>query len=207
MRTVKFNMTPTQWQLWSLMTLVLVLAMAVDSDVRERRVPNVLVLLALGLGMLLNTIGPTNTSQGITAHGMLASDPGALGASGALWGTVAGFAAFMPLYLLRATGAGDVKLMAAVGSFAGPAEAISLALCIVMAGGVLAVLRMLWIGKSRLVLTQVKTVLHGWSLGLPHAFDARTQTADHMPYALAFAGGVMGYSLWRLRGGAALLAW
>jgi hypothetical protein len=49
--------------------------------------------------------------------------------------------------------------------------------------------------------------LQGWSLGLPHGFDATTQSADRMPYALAFAGGVTGYAYWRLSGGSALLAW
>jgi hypothetical protein len=76
-----------------------------------------------------------------------------------------------------------------------------------VAGGVLAVVRMLWMRKSGLVLTNVKTVLQGWSMGLPHGFDAATQSADRLPYALAFAGGVMGYSYWRLSGGTALLAW
>ena len=196
------SLSPANWQLWCLMALVLVLVMALDSDLRERRVPNVLVLLALAVGVVLNTFGPVNT-----AAGMLASDPGALGATGALLGALAGLVFFMPMYLLRAMGAGDVKLMAAVGSFAGPAEAISLALCTLVAGGVLAVLRMLWVGKSGLVMTNVKTVLQGWSMGLPHSFDAATQSADRLPYALAFAGGVTAYSYWRLSGGAALIAW
>jgi prepilin peptidase CpaA len=184
------------------MALALLLVMALDSDLRERRVPNLLVLLALGVGVALNTVGPTSTGAGL-----LASDPGALGATGALWGALAGLLVFMPFYWLRAMGAGDVKLMAAVGSFAGPAEAISLALCILVAGGVLAVLRMVWIGKSRRVLANVKSVLQGWSMGLPHSFDAATQSVDRLPYALAFAGGVTAYSYWRLSGGAPLIAW
>jgi hypothetical protein len=92
-----------------------------------------------------------------------------------------------------------------VGSFAGPAGAISLALCILVAGGVLAVLRMLWIGKTALVLANVKSVLRGWSQGLPHGFDPATQSADRMPYVLAFVGGLVGYGYWRLNGGSALL--
>ena len=184
------------------MALALLLVMALDSDLRERRVSNLLVMLALGVGVALNTAGPVNTGAGL-----FDTVPGALGAAGALFGALAGLLVFMPFYWLRAMGAGDVKLMAAVGSFAGPTEAISLALCTLVAGGVLAVLRMLWIGKSGLVLTNVKTVLRGWSMGLPHGFDAATQSADRLPYALAFAGGVTAYSYWRLSGGAAMLAW
>jgi hypothetical protein len=44
-------------------------------------------------------------------------------------------------------------------------------------------------------------------MGLPRGFDAATQSADRLPYALAFAGGVMGYSYWRLSGGAPVIAW
>ena len=44
----------------------------------------------------------------------------------------------LPLYLLRAMGAGDVKLMAMVGVFVGPLGALSVALLTFVAGGVLA---------------------------------------------------------------------
>ena len=127
-----------------------------------------------------------------------------LGASGALLGALAGFALFLPLYLLRAMGAGDVKLMAALGSFVGPMEALNLTLSILVMGGVLAVLRMLWSGKSRLVLSNVMLVLSGLRGGA-RQFDPVTQSADRMPYALAFAGGLMSYGYWRFIGGAPLI--
>src|SRR5688500_13111830 len=67
----------------------------------------------------------------------------ATGVSGVpLWasmlGFMLGFALMMPGHLLGATGAGDVKLMAAVGAIVGPALVVSAFLFTAIAGGVLA---------------------------------------------------------------------
>jgi prepilin peptidase CpaA len=129
-----------------------------------------------------------------------------LGAGTALLGVLVGLALFLPLYLLRAMGAGDVKLLAALGAFMGPVEVIGLALSVLVAGGLLAVLRMLWAGKSRLVLNNVKLVLGSLGGGASPRFDPATQSADRMPYALAFAGGLLAYGYWRLSGGTPLVS-
>jgi prepilin peptidase CpaA len=50
-----------------------------------------------------------------------------------------GLALMMPGHLLGATGAGDVKLMGAVGAVVGPATVVSAFLFTAVAGGVLAV--------------------------------------------------------------------
>lgn len=194
------DITPATWQLWCFATLTLAMLIAVEADMRERRIPNVLVLVMLCAGIALNVLGPDNGRGGLFNH-----FPGALGAGGALLGALAGFASFLPLYGLRAMGAGDVKLMAALGSFAGPAEALGLALSILVAGGLLAILRMLWARKSGLVLNNVKSALSGLVVGA-RPFDPVTQSADRMPYALAFAGGLMAYGYWRLTGGAPLIS-
>lgn len=197
---MSFDLTPATWQLWCLATLALAMVMVVEADVRERRIPNVLVLLVLCAGVALNAAGPANGREGLFSH-----FPGALGASRALLGVMVGLALFLPLYLLRAMGAGDVKLMAALGAFTGPVEIISLALSVLVAGGLLAVVRMLWTQKSRLVLSNVKLALSGLVLGA-RLFDPATQSADRMPYALAFAGGLLAYGYWRLSGGAPLIS-
>lgn len=196
---MRLDITPATWQLWCFAVLALALVIAVEADTRERRVPNVLVLLLLGAGVALNALGPDNGRGG-----PFGQFPGALGASAALLGALTGLALFLPLYGLRAMGAGDVKLMAAMGSVAGSMETISLALSILVAGGVLAVLRMLWSRKSRLVLGNVKLALSGLVFGV-RTFDPATQSADRMPYTLAFAGGLLAYSYWRLSGGAPLI--
>lgn len=195
------GLTPVTWQLWCFAVLALSMVMAVEADARERRIPNLLVLLTLSAGVVLNVIGPDNGSGGLFHF-----FPGAQGASGALLGALTGFAFFLPLYLLRAMGAGDVKFMAALGSFVGPVEAVNLALSILVMGGVLAVVRILWARKSRLVLSNVKLVLSGLSVGALRSFDPATQSADRMPYALAFAGGLLSYGYWRLSGGAPFIS-
>jgi prepilin peptidase CpaA len=57
----------------------------------------------------------------------------------ALVGCLIGLALMLPGHLLGATGAGDVKLMAAVGSLLGPLTVINAVLYTAIAGGVLAV--------------------------------------------------------------------
>jgi len=197
-----FDMTPATWQLWCLAMLTLSMVMVVDSDVRECRIPNVMVLLCLCAGVVLNTVGPPNGREGLFSY-----YPGALGAGAALLGVLVGLAFFLPLYLLRAMGAGDVKLLGALGAFTGPVEIISLALSILLAGGLLAVARMLWSRNSRQVFGNVKLVLVGLGGGTGRRFDPATQSADRMPYALAFAGGLLAYGYWRTSGGAPFISY
>src|ERR1700689_4273619 len=83
--------------------LVLIVVTAGIYDLRYRRIPNWLVLAGLVMGFGLNTFLFELTGLTRAALGM-------------------GLALliYFPLYLLRAMGAGDAKLMAAVGSVVGP---------------------------------------------------------------------------------------
>lgn len=186
------SISPAGWQLTALLVLGLLLGLAVWTDIRQRRIPNLLVLVALSLGLLLNGSGPlAEDGRG----GIFSPVPGALGAAGAALGALAAFALFLPLYLLRATGAGDVKLMAGIGSFLGPAGAVNLVLFVLLCGGLLAIVRMLWTGSSRRVMANVGAVL-----GAGGRFDPATQSADRMPYAVAIAVGVLAYGAWIFSG-------
>ena len=91
-------------------------------DIRTRRIPNALTATMATVGVALATMGVSGVS--VTAS---------------LVGLVVGFALMMPGHLLGATGAGDVKLMAAMGAIVGPAVVMSAFLYSAMAGGVLAV--------------------------------------------------------------------
>lgn len=197
-----FKLAPDAWQTLGLTALVLLVLTALVFDLRQRRIPNTLVLLALGTGLLINLVGPQTWSSG---SGLLSTYPGALGAKGALLGALTGLAAFLPFYLLRAMGAGDVKLMAGIGSFVGPVAAIDVTLFILVTGGVLAVVRMVWVGKTQRVLFNVVTALGQCVPGSVARFDAATQSADRMPYALAMAGGLLAYGAWIFSGHTPLL--
>lgn len=197
-----FKLAPQAWQAVGLTTLVLLVLTALVFDLRERRIPNTLVLLALGAGLVVNLIGPQIWLRG---SGLLSTYSGALGAKGAVLGAMTGLAVFLPFYLLRAMGAGDVKLMAGIGSFVGPTTAINVALFILVTGGVLAIVRMVWVGKTQLVLFNVATALGQWVPGSVARFDPATQSADRMPYALAMAGGLLAYGVWIFSGHAPLV--
>ncbi len=193
---MQVELTPVAWQFWSLTALALIMAAALMTDLRQRRIPNSLVLAALGAGLLTHLLGPANGDGGLFAYW-----PGALGAKGALLGALTGLAVFLPLYALRAMGAGDVKLMAGIGSFAGPADMLNLTLFILAMGGVLAVLRMLWSGTARRVMVNVLLMLMPYTSGAPRVFDPAVHSADRMPYVLAMAGGMLAYGGWLLAGG------
>jgi len=197
---MNIDMSPVVWQQAALAALALALVAAVVTDLRSRRIPNTLVLATLMVGLLTHVIGPSNGEGGLFSYW-----PGALGAQGAVLGALTGLALFLPLYLLRAMGAGDVKLMAGIGSFAGPAGIVNVVLFVLVVGGVLAVLRMLWVRKSRLVLFNTTMALTQFLPGSAGSFDPATQSADRMPYALSIACGVALYGAWILVGGGPLI--
>jgi prepilin peptidase CpaA len=92
-------------------------------DIRTRRIPNV-VTAAMGLsGLMFAAFGVSGISLAAAALGL-----------------VVGLALMLPGHLLGATGAGDVKLMAAVGALVGPLIVVKAFLFTAVAGGVLAVI-------------------------------------------------------------------
>ncbi len=111
-------LTVTGHALLPVSVLVLVW-IAVVFDVAQRRIPNVLTLGAIGVGIL--------------SHTVLGG-----GATAALAGVAVGSVALLPGYLLRTTGAGDVKLMAAAGAFLGPYWVLLAAVFSILVGAVIA---------------------------------------------------------------------
>ena len=91
-------------------------------DLRSRRIPNVLTATMAGLGIGLAATGTSGATVGASLAGL-----------------VLGLLLMLPGHALGATGAGDVKLMAAVGAIVGPALVLSAFICTSLAGGVLAI--------------------------------------------------------------------
>lgn len=71
--------------------------------------------------------------------GLAASGVSGVSFGGSVAGFILGFLLMIPGHALGATGAGDVKFMAAVGAIVGPAMVVSAFLFTAVAGGVLAV--------------------------------------------------------------------
>jgi prepilin peptidase CpaA len=103
-------------------------------DIRTRRIPNLLTAGMAAAGVALAACGASGTSI-----------------AGAMLGFLIGLLLMLPGHALGATGAGDVKLMAAVGAIVGPEAVIAAFLLTAITGGVLAVL--VAMRRGRLVAT------------------------------------------------------
>lgn len=153
---------------------ILVIATGVAAtivDVRERRVPNVL------------TMGVAAAALVIAMAGI-----GAVGLGGALGGLVLGLGLLLPAHVFGATGAGDVKLLAAFGALLGPADVFQAFLRAAIIGGVLAVgvalsrgrLRQTLYGTAMLVTTRSREAV---------ALVEHPAANNRFPYAPAIAAG------------------
>lgn len=161
---------------------VLVVAVACVSDLRFRRIPNVLTLGAAGAA--------------VTFH---VASPAGLGLLFALSGWGLGLLVFLPLFALRGIGGGDVKLLAALGAWLGPSMVLWVAAFAAIAGGVFALVVSAMHGYTGQAFSNVWGLLSYWRVmgvqthpGL--SLDAKT-TAPRLPYALPMAAG-LGMTLW-----------
>jgi prepilin peptidase CpaA len=147
------------------------------TDVATRRIPNKLTYLAM-----MVAIASRFALQGW--HGL----------GSAILGGLVGGGAFLIFFLLHVMGAGDVKLIAAVGCFVGPGSAIEIVLASAIAGGIFALLYALRLGRLRAVLANV------WDLIKFHAalgaqvhptLNLSNPQAIRLPYGVAIASGVL----------------
>ena len=163
---------------------ILAAAVAVTAgiiDAGSRRIPNWLTYSAMIAGLTIQTIL-------YGWRGLLLGLGGA-----ALFGGV-----FLIFHLLRAMGAGDVKLAAALGCMIGPAASWQVMFTTAVAGGVLAVLVMVFTGRVLKTLRSTLAVagfhvLHG--LRTHPVVNLDNPAAVRMPYGLAFAAGTLYWAI------------
>ena len=163
--------------------LMALLALAAWSDWSTRRIPNFLVLVAVLMGLSVNALWPATPGAGLVS---------------ALAGAGCGLTLMLPLYLLRAMGAGDVKLMAMAGAFLGFPMILHAVLATFMAGGVLALAYGVRKGVVRRMLANMGGVLQGAALSVvaherPSLAIEQAESVGRLPYGLAIAGGTIGY--------------
>jgi prepilin peptidase CpaA len=158
--------------------LLLVVSVAAVYDIRFRRIPNWLVLMGLLLGLGINT-------------GLF----GWRGAKSSLLGAGLAFLIYFPLYLLRGMGAGDVKLMAAIGSLVGAANWFGIFIITLLLGGVMAIILLLTRGKLMNSLSNIGFLLMRLaSFRAPYAreeLDISSPRSIKLPHGVAIAGGSM----------------
>jgi prepilin peptidase CpaA len=153
-------------------TLVAGAAAAAAFDLRTRRVPNALTaLIALcGVGYAVAGIGQLSVAAALIGFGI-------------------GLALMLPGHLFGATGAGDVKLFAAMGALLGPAPIVGAFLYTAVAGGVLAVIVALRRGRlQRTVGGAARIVATG---GAAAAEVERPDENNRFCYAPAIAVGTI----------------
>jgi prepilin peptidase CpaA len=155
---------------------------ACATDLKSRRIPNVLTFGA---------------SVGALAFHAITMGWAGLGESAAGW--LVGLALFLPFFVLRGIGGGDVKLVAALGAWVGPGQALWLGLWSAIAGGPLALLVALSRGYTRQAIRNVWSLLTFWRVqGLrPHpGLTLDAPGSPRLPYALPITVGLI-VTLWR----------
>lgn len=159
------------------LSLIALVTTAAVWDVRTRRVPNWLVLSGLAIALLSQCL----------EHGGLA------GSWTWLLGAATGLGLFLGLYLLGGMGAGDVKLMSAVGAFMAPAGVLHVAIVSVIVGGALALTMMLIRGNAYRTFANVSALLLSLPFGgkvAASGHDKKDKT-NQLPYAVAIAVGTL----------------
>ena len=150
-------------------------------DLRYRRIPNWLNLSAIALGLGLNVLL-------FEVHGFVL----------ALLGLGCSLLVYVPLYLVRGMGAGDVKLMAAVGAIVGPMNWFCIFLFTAVLGGVVSLIYVAF--RRRLNQTFVNLALVVTELAharVPADREARLDVhhgeALRVPHGAVIALGAMGF--------------
>lgn len=140
-------------------------------DIRQRRVPNVLTMGLASVGVLLAMTGL-----------------GAVTLGGALGGLALGLALLLPAHIFGATGAGDVKLLAAFGALLGPAGVFDAFVRAAILGGVMALAVAVWRGRLRETLYGTAMLVTTRSRTMAAVIE-HPATNNRFPYAPAIALG------------------
>ena len=162
--------------------MLTVALLATIYDVRTRRIPNVLTFGA---------------AAGALMYGALVG--GLTGAGQAAIGWLVGAVLFIPMFALGGMGAGDVKLLAALAAWLGPADAVWLAIFASMAGGVAAIVVAVANGYLRTALSNIWLMLMHWRIeGMRPVpgLTLRDTRAPRLAYAIPITVGVV-CTLWR----------
>ncbi len=163
---------------------LVVAAVACLFDLRTRRIPNLLTL-----GAAAAAVGHALLTHGVS------------GALVSVGGWLTGCGLFLPFFLLGGMGAGDVKLIAAIGAWLGPADAFWAAIDASLAGGIMALLLALATGYLRRALDNTfLLVTHFRIFGL-RPLPELTLAHGHgprLPYALPIAAGTLA-AIWMSR--------
>jgi len=165
---------------WVTIPVVLFVVLAAREDLRTRRIPNLITGPAFLLGLAVHLVmgGP---SAGLAAL-----------AAGALAGAL-----LLPGWLMKFMGAGDVKLMAAIGVWLGsPRLALHAVLFSLVAGGIISIVAAARLGILSRTLRNAALLLPRVVSGAGLAGAPLETSGVRVPKALAFLAGTLFALCW-----------
>jgi len=167
--------------------LMLLLVVAAVVDCRRMRIPNWITVPGMLYGLGWHTFSGASAAGG-----------GAFSAAGLAGGLIV----LLPLYALRVLGAGDVKLMAAVGAFLGLAATLKAVLFVFVVGGVLAIAYAAWHGALARMFANLRFILTGWLIPATGGWRsaASAPSVGKLPYGIGICGGTVAFLVSRQLG-------
>jgi prepilin peptidase CpaA len=157
--------------------VILVAGMASVSDIRTARIPNVLTFGAAAAALVY-----------------LFASAGWSGLTQAGEGWAVGVLLFFPFFALGGLGAGDVKLLGAIGAWLGPRETLWVALYASMAGGVMALIVAIATGYLGRAVRNLRMLVTYWQVVGIKPLPELTLKGGHaprLPYAVPIAAGLL----------------
>jgi len=182
---MKLNLPPPGVEV---ILLTLVLAAAVY-DVRYRRIPNWLTASGVLVGLVMNTFLGDWRSP-------IPASPFWPGLRFALAGLGVAFGIYFVLYAARAMGAGDVKLMAAVGAMVGWEDWFGIFVFTAIIGGLMALILVLVKKRAMKTFWNVGFILSEMTSGRPaylknEELDVKSSKALGLPHGAVIAVAVL----------------
>ena len=156
---------------FSTLLLLFILAVAVLTDWYRHRIPNWLTFGALAAGLLLSYLfmPSSDLHTGLKGAGV-------------------GLAVLLPVYLTGGMGAGDVKLMAAIGSFIGPMPVLTAGCFALVIGGCVAFYMVLRSGELANIYRRYLVMISARTL-IPA--EAGSVARRRFPFSLSIAMGTL----------------
>lgn len=163
--------------------LIGLLVVAAWIDWRTMRIPNWLTVAGMVWGLAYNLASATSALDG-------------LGLS--LGGIGIAMALFLPLWLLRAMGAGDVKLMAMVGSFLGAFATFKAMVFVGLVGGVMVIVFVIAHRAGGQLARNLRNLAYSAVLpGVPLAHPTPSTSVGKLPYGVSIGIGTVLFLLLR----------
>jgi prepilin peptidase CpaA len=170
--------------------LIALLIVASVCDYRAYKIPNWLTASGAVFALVYNTAAALSPQAGFFW---------------AFEGMSLGLLMMLPLYLIKTTGAGDVKLMAMVGAFLGVPDIFYVVVTTFIVGGIAAVGFAMFNGVLGRMLSNVKNIVQivMWSAigGIrPDALIDASKSVGRLPYGVSVGIGTVGYVVARQLG-------